>query len=194
MRILLVTAALLGVAAPAKADEESHAPLAQKAGWIGVVATAYVGDGLRFNNPYRLATVLGADARSLSRTALYADVGAAALLGDPARLAHGLSLRMSMSVEGVSQTVLTPAYLVLHRWGSWGAFGRAGPTLVLTPDTTWGLEGAAGALFFPLAGVGLSAELVGDVVYGAGTRDVAVATYPVLSAQAGVWLSWEAMP
>jgi hypothetical protein len=82
----------------------------------------------------------------------------------------------------------------MHRWGAWGAYGRAGVPLVLTPDVTWGLEGAAGGLWFARAGVGLVAELVGDLFYGAGTREVAVPAYPVLSAQAGLWLSWEAMP
>jgi hypothetical protein len=32
------------------------------------------------------------------------------------------------------------------------------------------------------------------VFYGAGTRDAATPTYPVLSAQGGLFLSWEAMP
>jgi hypothetical protein len=44
------------------------------------------------------------------------------------------------------------------------------------------------------AGLGLAAELVGDVFYGAGTREVATPAYPVLSAQAGLWLSWEVLP
>jgi hypothetical protein len=179
---------------PAPAPQDSHAPLAKKSGWVDVFATGYVGDGLRFNNPYRLATVLGSTAQSLSRTAMYTDLGGALVLGDPTFLAHGLALRVSVSLEGVQQSVVTPSYLVLHRWGSWAAYGRAGGTIVVTPDTTWGFEGAAGAVWFVRAGVGVSAELVGDVFYGAGTRDVAVATYPVLSAQAGLWLSFEAMP
>ena len=181
-------------APPALGDEESHAPTATRGGWIALSATSFVGDGLRFNNPYRLATVLGSSAESLSRTAAYVDLGGALLLGNPGAIAHGLAVRASIALEGIAQTVLTPSYLALHRWGPWGAYGRAGPTLVLTPDTTWGLEGAAGGMWFPFAGVGLVAELVGDVFYGAGTRDVQVATYPVLSAQAGLWLSWEALP
>jgi hypothetical protein len=64
----------------------------------------------------------------------------------------------------------------------------------VTPDTTWGLEGAAGAVLFLTAGIGLAAELVGDVFYGAGTREVAVPAYPVLSGQGGLWLSWEMLP
>lgn len=192
--VALVALAALAGSGIAHADEESHAPTARKSGWADVFATAFVGDGLRFNNPYRLSTVLGSDAQSVSRTALYADLGAALVFGDPMTLAHGLSLRASLAMEGVPQAVMTPAYLVFHRWGAWGAYGRAGPSIVLTPDTTWGLEAAAGGVWFPLAGVGLAAELVGDVFYGAGTNDVQVATYPVVSAEGGLWLSWEALP
>lgn len=191
---LLVALVALTASGAAGADEESHAPTARKSGWVDVFATAFVGDGLRFNNPYRLSTVLGSDAQSLSRTAAYADVGGALVLGDPLTLAHGLSLRGSIAMEGVPQAVLTPAYLVFHRWGPWGVYGRAGTAIVLTPDTTWGLEGAAGGVWFPRAGIGIATELVGDVFYGAGTHDVQVATYPVLSAEAGLWLSWEALP
>jgi hypothetical protein len=32
------------------------------------------------------------------------------------------------------------------------------------------------------------------VFYGAGTREVAEPVYPVLSAQGGLWLSWQALP
>src|ERR1700722_12467846 len=188
---ILAAAATASYATVAGADEEGHAPTMTRGGWVDFAATSFVGDGLRFNNPYRLATVLGSNAESLSRTAVYADLGGAMFLGDPTTLAHGLAVRTSIALEGVPQTVLTPTYVALHRWGPWGAYGRAGPTLVLTPDTTWGLEGAAGGLWFPLAGVGIAAEVVGDVFYGAGTRDVEVATYPVLSAQLGLWLSWE---
>jgi hypothetical protein len=194
---ILSTAGTLAAASwaqPAQSDEEGHAPTATRGGWVELSATSFVGDGLRFNNPYRLSTVLGSSAESLSRTAAYVDLGGTLLLGDPTGIAQGLTVRTSVALEGIMQTVLTPSYLALHRWGRWGAYGRAGPTLVLTPDTTWGLEGAAGGMWFPFAGVGLVAELVGDVFYGAGTRDVQVATYPVLSAQAGLWLSWEALP
>lgn len=191
---LLVALVALTSSGEARADEESHAPTARKSGWVDVFATAFVGDGLRFNNPYRLSTILGSDAQSLSRTAVYADLGGALVLGDPLTLAHGLSLRASISMEGVPQAVMTPAYLAFHRWGPWSVYGRVGPSIVLTPDTTWGIEGGAGGVWFPRAGIGLAAELVGDLFYGAGTHDVQVATYPVMSAQAGLWLSWEALP
>jgi hypothetical protein len=187
--------AAAGFSALANADaEESHAPTTTRGGWVGFSATSFVGDGLRFNNPYRLSTVLGSNAGSLSRTAVYADIGAAMFLGDPSALAHGLALRMSFALEGVPQAVLTPSYVVLHRWNAWGAYGRLGPSIVLTPDTTWGGEASAGGLWSPVAGAAIAAELVGDIYYGAGTRDIEVATYPVLSAQVGLWLSWEALP
>jgi hypothetical protein len=161
---------------------------------IHAFATAFVGDGLRFNNPYRLASVLGADAQSLSRTATYADIGAALALGDSAYIVNGMALRASIALEGVHQSVLTPSYLLMRRFSAWAAYGRAGVPVVLSPDLTWGFEGAAGGVWFARAGVGLAAEIVGDVFYGAGTREVATPAYPVLSAQAGLWLSWEALP
>ncbi|HLK39818.1 MAG TPA: hypothetical protein VKU41_23840 [Polyangiaceae bacterium] len=181
-------------AAPARAADEPGWAAGVKPGWVGAFATGFLGDGLRFNNPYRLSTVLGSDARSLSRTATYAEIGAAVALGDPASLAYGLALRASFALEGVEQAVLTPSVLILRRWQRWGVYGRAGIATVLTPDATWGGEGAAGALWFALAGVALAAEVVGDLFYGAGTAEVATPAYPVLSGQAGLWLSLEAMP
>jgi hypothetical protein len=167
---------------------------ADRAGWLGLFATGFAGDGLRFNNPYRLATVIGRDAQSVSRTAAYSDFGLALALGDPTRVAHGVAFRASVALQGVPQWVMTPSYLVLRRWSAWGAYGRAGLCTVLTPGPTWGMEAGAGGIWFARAGVGVAAELVGDVFYGAGTRDVATPAYPVLSAQMGLWLSWEALP
>jgi hypothetical protein len=177
---------------PAQAEDEPWGP--RKPGWADLVATGFVGDGLRFNNPYRLSTVLGSQAQSLSRTATYADAGFALLLGDPFRFALGGALRTSFALEGVEQAVVTPSLIVLHRGSDLGVYGRAALPLVLTPDATWGLEGGLGAIWFVTAGVGLVTELVGDVFYGAGTAQVATPAYPVLSGQAGIWLSWELLP
>ena len=194
-------ALVLTVAAPAHAAEGepgvASAPTNPPAHFIRLIdlaATTFFGDGFRFNNPYRLASVLGSTAQSLSRTASYADVGGAISLGDPARLTQGMAVRVSISLEGTPQSVLTPSYLLLRRAGPWGVYGRAGVPLVLSPDTTWGFEGAAGGIWFLRAGIGIAGELVGDVFYGAGTREVATPAYPVLSGQLGLWLSWEAMP
>jgi hypothetical protein len=178
---------------PARAADEGIASV-HHGPPVDVFATAFVGDGLRFNNPYRLSTVLGSDARSLSRTAPYADLGVALALGDQSHAAHGVSLRASIALAGVPQAVATPSYLLFRRWTAWAAYGRVGVPVVLSPDTTWGVEGAGGGVWFPRAGLGIAAELVGDLFYGAGTREVATPAYPVLSAQAGLWLSWEALP
>jgi hypothetical protein len=196
VRVVLRIAPLvfsLTIPVRAAADEEiSTNP--RRLGSFDVFATAFVGDGLRFNNPYRLATVLGQSAQSLSRTATYVDVGAAFALGDPTRSASGLSLRASVALEGVPQSVLTPSYLLFHRDGDWAAYARAGIPIVVSPDATWGFEGAAGGIWFARAGIGVVAELVGDVFYGTGTREAVGPVYPVLSGQGGLWLSWEALP
>jgi hypothetical protein len=176
------------------AQAEDLPPIAQNSEPIDLSATAFVGDGLRFNNPYRLATVLGHTAQSLSRTAPYTDLGAAIAFGDPTRTANGISIRVSMALEGVPQAVLTPSYLLLRRFSDWAAYARAGADVVLTPDTTWGFNGAVGAIWFVRSGIGLVAEVVGDLFFGAATREVSQPTYPVLSGQGGLWLSWESLP
>jgi hypothetical protein len=190
LHIVWATVSLIVLARDSSAESPSSA---HALGPIEVLATAFAGDGLRFNNPYRLATVLGSDARSLSRTSSYAEVGVAIAIGDPSYAANGLAVRVSIALEGTRQSILTPSYLILRRMGPWAAYARAGVPLVLTPDVTWGFEGAAGGIWFARAGIGIATEFVGDVFYGAGIREVATPAYPVLSAQAGLWLSWEAM-
>ncbi len=188
----------LGVlsARDARAADAPSSSAAQetKTGYVQLFATAFVGDGLRFNNPYRLATPLGSSAESVSRTAAYTDVGLGATLGSPTWLQHGLALRMSFALEGVRQAVLTPAYQVWRRWTSWAVYGRAGVPIVLSPTTTWGLETGLGCVYFPRAGIGVAAEIVGDVFYGAGTREVATPAYPIASGQLGVIVAYEVLP
>lgn len=162
--------------------------------WFQLVATAFAGDGLRFNNPYRLATVLGSSAESVSRTAAYADFGLAVTFGDALGLQHGGTLRISVALEGVQQAVLVPAYLGWYRWRPLAAYVRAGPSIVTGPQTTWGLETGLGGVWFVRAGIGLALEVVGDVFYGAGTRDKAVTSYPVLSGQVGLVVAYEVLP
>lgn len=169
-------------------------PFATKPGYGQIFATVMGGTGLRFNNPYRLATPLGRDAESVSRTAAYVDLGLAMTLGNPLGLQHGASLRTTIAVEGVGQTVLTPSYFVWRRSGALAAFGRAGIPLVVSPDVTWGFEGALGGVLFFLGGIGLVAEVVGDLFYGTGTRDVVTAAYPVLSGQLGLLGTYEVLP
>jgi hypothetical protein len=193
--------ALVGGAAEARAEDapstvvrEPEEPFATKPGYLQLFGTVMGGTGLRFNNPYRLATPLGSDAESVSRTAAYVDLGLGATFGSPLGFQHGAALRFTTAVEGVGQSVLTPSYFGWRRLGRFAAYGRAGVPIVLTPDVTWGLEAGVGGAFFPLGGFGLVAEIVGDVFYGEGTRERSVATYPVLSGQIGLIAAFERLP
>ncbi|MBS2015852.1 MAG: hypothetical protein JST00_23390 [Deltaproteobacteria bacterium] len=200
--------AALAVAAPARADEGFRAtsvgepekvapegdPFRTKPGYVQLFGTLMVGTGLRFNNPYRLATPLGDDAESLSRTATYADFGFGVTFGNPLGVQHGLALRISTAMEGVGQVVTTPSYFVWRRWHSLAAFGRLGLPVVLTPSPTWGFEASVGGAWFFTGGIGIAAEMVGDIIYGAGTADVSAATYPLLSGQLGLITTLEVLP
>jgi hypothetical protein len=191
-------AALVALLAPVRAlaaeKDEGARAFETKPGAFALHFSTALGDGLRFNNPYRLSTVLGSDAQSLSRSAAYVDVGAAMLIGAPYGLRHGIALRWSIAVEGVSQSAMAPTYEIWKRWRSFAAYGRVGPSIVLTPDSTWGFEGAAGGVWLVRGGLGVTAEIVGDVFYGAGTRDVATATYPMLSGEIGLVVDYEVLP
>jgi hypothetical protein len=162
--------------------------------YVQFLATSFIGDGLRFNNPYRLATPLGSNAESISRTAAYGDVGLTAMTGNPSGLQHGLTLRLSFSLEGVQQSVLTPSYIAWKRWDSFALCGRLGVPIVTSPQTNVGFEGAVGGAYFFRAGLGVVAEGVFDLFYGAGTREVAHPTYPVASVQIGIVVAYELLP
>ena len=205
-RLFALTLAALLFAAPssARADDDAAVPAelpkpepdpyATKPGYLQLFAMSFFGEGLRFNNPYRLATPLGDDAESLSRTAPYVDIGIAATFGHPLGIQHGAALRTSIAATGVGQVVMTPSYLAWRRWRSLALYGRAGTPIVLTPDVTWGLEAGLGATYFLLGGIGVAAEVVGDVFYGVGTREKATTTYPVLSGQVGFVIAYEVLP
>jgi len=185
--------------ARARADEDEpegpHFLARKRSGYVQVFATAQGGAGLRFNNPFRLATQLSSSAEAVSRTAAYAELGVGATLGDPLGLQHGATVRMAFALEGVQQAVLTPSYMIFLRTsGPFAAFARAGVPVVLTPNRTFGVEGALGAVWFVRAGLGLTGELVGDVFWGTGTRDRGTPAYPLLSAQAGLLVAYEVMP
>ena len=188
----LATLALASPAAAASADEAAFVP--PRRAPITVMASGFLGMGLRFNNPYRLPTPLGSTAESVSRTSGYVDVGAAGLYGRAGKAELGLALRASFALEGVQQAVLVPAAMGLWRTPRVGAYARAGVPIVLTPDTTWGLEGGLGGLLFLTGGVALAAEIVGDVIWGAGTWERKTTTYPILSAQMGIVVAYEVLP
>ena len=162
--------------------------------YLRLLGSALAGTGLRFNNPYRLATPLGDDAESLSRTAAYVDLGVTMLVGDPSLVQHGPGLRLSIAVEGIGQQVLAPSYLVCKQWGSLQPCARAAIPLVIAPDGNVGAELGLGLTYWLRAGLGATGEMVGSLFYGASTRDVSYPAYPILSFQAGLVISYEVLP
>jgi len=195
--------------AAAAAPPEDHEPAAKasnkgdtselrafddKPGFLQIQGKMLVGTGLRFNNPYRLPTALGDTAESVSRTAVYTDVGAAMLFGGPTRFQHGVELGLSFALEGIRQVVLVPSYVLARRRGAFAAQLRLGTPIVLTPSTTFGGEVALSGTYFVRAALGVRAELVGDVFYGAGTIERSTPAYPMLSFALGLVVAWEALP
>jgi hypothetical protein len=154
-----------------------------------------LGKGIRFNNPYRLATPLGDDAESLSTTATYLDASIAATGGNPDGLEHGLAFHISFALSGIPQEVVTPSYVALYRFPPYFfAYARAGLPVILEPDANVGYELALGGAYLVTAGLGVTGELVGDLFYGAATQDQAVTTIPMLSFQLGVLVDFEVLP
>jgi len=153
------------------------------------------GDGLRFNNPYRLATPLGKTPESLSLTAAYFDLGLGAVRGPPDGLAHGAVMHLSIAVQGIPQEVLSLSYIGLERIGNGRTilFGRFGIPVILQPDLSGGLETAFGAAFMISSGIGVQGELVGSLYYGAATLDRSVTTIPVVSGELGVFFDYEVL-
>ncbi len=202
-RLALIAGALsLGFGGPARADTKPESPeekaraLAPADGaYLHLMGALALGRGLRFNNPYRLATPLGKTAESLSLTASYADLSVSGTLGDPDGLQHGLSMHLSAALAGVPQEVLTPSYMAAYRLPPrFWVWGRAGLPVVLEPDANVGYELAAGGAWLATAGIGATAELVGDLFYGAATQDKPVTAIPILSLQIGVVVDVEVLP
>ncbi len=164
-------------------------------GYAHLVGSLEIGKGLRFNNPYRLATQLGATAESTSLTSTYLDLGAGLAFGPPNGLEHGVALHLSFALAGVSQAVLTPTYFAAYRGPRrFLAYGRLGPSIVLTPDPTIGGELGVGFAWFFTARLAFAGELVGDVYYGAGTPTQGISTYPIFSGQLGLLVDYEILP
>ena len=163
--------------------------------YFDLFGTVMFGDGLRFNNPYRLSHELGSDAESVSATAPYLDLAMAATTGKPDGLQHGVRLGWSLSTGGVPQQTITPSYLALVRLARvWMVYGWAGFPVLIEPDVNLGGELALGGSWLARAGLGATAALVADAFYGAGTRETRAALYPVLSAQIGVFVNYEVFP
>jgi hypothetical protein len=163
--------------------------------WHGFGALS-LGKGLRFNNPYRLATPLGDTPESLSLTAAYYDLALGMVRGPARGLAHGAVLHLSIAAQGIPQQVLSVSYTALERLdnGRVLLLGRAGMPIILGPDLSGGLEAAVGAAYMISAGLGVQSELVGSLYYGAATQDRSVTTIPVIAAQLGLFIDYEVLP
>jgi hypothetical protein len=174
--------------APRAAKEEERNP------YVHLFGALTIGDALRFNNPYRLGTQLGKTGQSLSISAPYVDVAGAALLGSADGLQHGVHLHLSTALTGISQSVFAPSYIVGVRRSSFTAYARGGFPIVLSPQTTTGLELAVGGLYYLRSGFALTAEAGESLFYGAATREVSATFIPLTYLQAGVAVDFEVLP
>jgi hypothetical protein len=185
--------------APARAEPLGHerysTPIASSPDYWHTFGSLSFGDGLRFNNPYRLSNELGKTSESLSLTAAYFDLGLGVVRGPPEGLAHGAVVHLSIAAQGVPQEVLSVSYIGLERVGNGRTilFGRFGVPIILQPDLSGGLEAAFGSAFMLTSGIGVQGELVGSLYYGAGTFDRSVTTIPVLSGELGLFFDYEVL-
>ncbi len=186
-------ASLLGVAIAVaaldaraeNAPEPAPASAATPTWWVSGAAS--IGRGLRFNNPYRLATPLGESAESVSLSASYLELAAAAVRELSGGFRHGVSLSCAFALQGIEQLGVTPSYLLeLEYYPHAAARARVGVPFVFAPDASAGLEAAIGQRFEIAWGMGVLAELVGSVFFGAATEEAAITTVPMLSLQLGV--------
>jgi hypothetical protein len=173
----------------------SSAAAEERGPYVHLLGGAALGQSLRFNNPFRLATPLGSSPESISLTAPYLDVSVGAFLGLPWGAQHGVWVHHSLALSGIDQTVITPSYAFLWRFHRGDAlYGRVGPSFVTAPDPNVGAELAAGGVYMLSGAFGLNAELIGSAYYGAATRQVAATLVPLLSLQLGVVIDWEVLP
>jgi len=154
-----------------------------------------LGKGLRLNNPFRLATPVGDDSDGLSFTAYYLDLGLGAAFGPPAGLQHGGEVSLSIATDGIAQQVMSLSYVAIYPLSSQALFrGRAGLPIVITPDSNIGMELAAGGAWLFTGGLGVSAELVGSLFYGAAIDEKSSTSWPIISLEIGVWFDHEVLP
>ena len=191
---IVITVALIG-SWPTPADAETLSPseathrarAAHDDRYVRGTVALLFGRGIRLNNPYRLSTELGSTPESLSLTSTYIDLGVAVLTGRPDGFQYGASVHASKSIEGVSEFALAPSFSATlrsaQRLQTWG---RIGPAFAMTPSTSSGVELALGSSYFVTSSMALLGECVGDVFFGAGTRERRTAVYPVMSAQLGI--------
>jgi hypothetical protein len=153
------------------------------------------GTGFRFNNPYRLSTVLGDDAASTSLIAPFFEVAATYVYGPTDAPQHGASVRAGGPLVGVVQPYVTPSYVFAYR-GDLPVllYGRVGTPLLLGPDFNIGAEIAGSVSYFFSSGLGVTSEIMFDLFYGAATLDDRYSTIPVLAFSLGVIADVEILP
>jgi hypothetical protein len=157
--------------------------------------TLTFGKGLRFNNPYRLATPLGDSTESVSATAAYLDLGLGAAYGPANGFQHGGEIALGIATDGISQQVLGLSYVLLYpALDDLLLRGRAGFPIVLGPDPNVGMELGLGGAWLFTGGLGATAELTGSLFYGAATLDRSTTTIPMLAIELGLWLDYEVFP
>ncbi len=190
---------LAGTFSPARAAAEGPAPgepspAELRASAPHALVALSVGRGLRFNNPYRLASPLGDDAESVSLSATYLDLTVGMLSAAVDGFRHGGAVSAVFALHGIGQLGLTPSYLLQHALTpELGLRGRLGVPIVVTPDTTLGLEAGMGPIIELGFGLGVSVELVGSVFFGAATEQTSITTIPLLSLQLGLCFDHEVL-
>lgn len=168
---------------------ERHVPVSDATSELRLqlLGALSLGRGLRFNNPFRLATPLGDTAESVSLAASYAELSFGVVAATAGTLRHGGSLGVLAALDGISQSVLTPSYLLsIPLSADVDVRGRFALPLVMTPDTTVGVEVATGVSWIAAGRWGVTAELIGTAFFGAGTEQSSVTTVPMLSGQLGL--------
>lgn len=194
---LLLLGAVTFMPLTANAESAGAADLAlpETGPYLHLLGALSWGKGIRFNNPYRLATPLGESAESVSASAGYLNFAFAASSGSPDGLLHGGGVALSVATDGVPQEVMTPSYQLGLRFPpDFFLYGRAGLPIVVEPDPNLGYELAVGGVYFFTAGLGATAELIGSLFYGAATQDTAATAIPLLSAQIGIAALYEVLP
>ena len=170
--------------------ETARTPAPPGGPYVHTFGELALGKGVHTNNPYRLGS-----SDAVGFTATYLDVSLGVAFGPPDGLQHGMQLSLLTATDGIAQQVLGFYYAALYPLGEHAIFrGRAGVPVVLRPDATMGLEAAAGGAWLFLGGLGVSAELVGSLFYGAATPDRAKTAIPVFALQLGAWFDYEVLP
>jgi hypothetical protein len=175
-----------GIAKTAAPDEGAY---------VHTFGELMLGKGLRLNNPFRLATPVGDDPDGLSFTAYYVDLGVGAAFGPAAELQHGGAISLSVATDGIAQQVMSLSYVALYPITPRVLVrGRGGMPIVFGPDANVGMELAAAGAWLFTGGLGLSAELVGSLFYGAGTYEKSSTAVPVVSLELGAFFDYEVLP